>query len=109
MGDEKEREQKDEGPGVFAKIVDILAAIRLFFGELRGSLLEHADTVLRRVQVLFILYLWVSVGVLLMLLGAFQLVIDLGVSRGLVFATGGLLVTLVALIALLAMRAGRRK
>jgi hypothetical protein len=108
MEEGREGEGTGGGSGVFAKVVDILAAIRLFFGEVRHSLVAHADSALRRVQVLFMLYLWVSVGLVLMLLGAFQWAVDLGLPRGPVFLSGGLLVTLVSIIALQAMRTGKK-
>jgi len=99
-----------EGPGLFAKLVDILAAVRLFFGELKGSLAELADGALRRVLVLFTLYLWVSVGAVLMLVGLFDLLIDqAGLPRGVVYSLGGLLVCLVSVIGLQSMRVGRGK
>jgi uncharacterized protein involved in response to NO len=102
--------EKEKSSGTFAKLVDILAAVRLFFGELKGSLLEHAEGAVRRVQVLFVLYLWISAGVLLMLLGVFDLlIVQAGLPKGVVFSVGGLVVSLVAVIALQAMRAGGRR
>jgi hypothetical protein len=109
MARSKEGKGPGEGPGLFATLVDILAAVRLFFGELKESLAELADGALRRVLVLFTLYLWVSVGVLLMLVGVFDLLIDqAGLPRGVVYSLGGLLVSLVAVICLQALRAGKR-
>ncbi len=99
---DKKNETKS-GPSVFSstasKAMDLLAAVRLFFVEIKETFLEHVDGMLRRVQYLFIVYLWVSVGVLLMLLGCFFLVIDYGqVPRGVVFSIGGALVFLIAVI-----------
>jgi len=104
---EKPEAKKEEG-GTFAKVVDILAAVRLFFAELRESILERVDGALRRTLILLTLYLWVSVGVVLMLVGLFDLLIDqAGLPRGVVYSLGGLLVCLVSVIALQSMRVGR--
>ncbi len=82
-----------------ARLVDLLAAFRLFFVEMRQNITEHADWLLRRVEYLFIVYLWVSAGLFLMTLGLFFLAIDYGqVSRGIVFSVGGALIFLIAVI-----------
>jgi hypothetical protein len=82
-----------------ARVMDLLAAIRLFFGEIRQSALGKADGALRRMEYLFAVYLWVSIGLFLMVLGLFFLAIDFGhIPRGFVFSIGGLLVFLAAVI-----------
>ena len=82
-----------------AKLIDLLAAVRLFFGETRQNFLEHLDWLLRRVEYLLMVYLWVSAGMFLLILGVFFLVIDFGhVERGIVFSIGGALIFLTAVI-----------
>jgi len=98
MADQNHEKEKGLG-SVLEKIFNLLAAARLFFGELRGSVLEKADGFLRRVQFLFIVYLWISIGLIFLILGVFDLLIDdLRVSRGVVFSLGGVLISLVSVI-----------
>jgi hypothetical protein len=92
-------EKNSSAGSVFSKIFETIAAVKLFFGEMRNSVLENVDWFLRRVEYLFIVYLWISVGVLFLVLGIFDLVIDLGrVPRGVVFSIGGVIIFLTAVI-----------
>lgn len=98
------------GAGLFSRLVDILATVKFFLGEVRDTILDNVDKAVRRTLILFTLYLWVSIGAVLALVGVFDLLIDqAGVPRGVVFSLGGLLVSLVAVICLQALRVGKRK
>ncbi len=111
MADERNSSEKSQ-TGFFqtaGKAFDFLAAIRIFFTEIKESILQHWDWFLRRVEYLFVVYLWISVGILLMVLGIFDLLIDFcRISRGVVFSLGGLLILLVAVIFLQAAKMKRR-
>lgn len=101
---EKERTRSGWGQAT-AKALDVLAGIRMFFTEIKDSIAEHLDGILRRIEYLFLVYLWVSVGLLLMILGVFDLLIEFcRIPRGIVFSLGGLLIFLVAVIFLQAAR-----
>jgi len=104
-------EQTHSGWGqAAAKAFDMVSAVRLFFTEIKESMAEHWDWFLRRVEYLFIVYLWVSVGLLLMLLGIFDLLIEFGhVPKGEVFSIGGLLIFLVSIIFLQAAKIKKRR
>ena len=95
-------ENRIKGKGLASaagKIFEFLSAIRLFFGEIRESVLEKADGLLRRAQYLFMVYLWISIGLIFLMIGIFDLLIDeLRVSRGVVFSLGGVLISLVSVI-----------
>ena len=81
------------------KAFDLLAALRLFFTEVRQNFLERWDWFLRRVEYLLMVYLWISAGLFLVVLGCFFLLIDYAqVPRGAVFSIGGLLIFLTAVI-----------
>lgn len=107
--------RKEKGGGsllrtVAGKAFDLLAALSLFFGEVRETLADGLDHFLRRTAYLLILDLWVSVGLLLMVLGVFDLAIDYGqVPRGVVYSIGGLVVLLVASLLLMSTRIKRYK
>lgn len=82
-----------------SKILELLAALRLFIGEVQSHFDDQVDLFLRRVEFLFILYLWISVGALFMLLGIFDLLIEYAkIPQPWVFTVGGLLILLTALI-----------
>ena len=93
-------ETQEKGVGATVKkIFDILAAIKLFFGDARVSLLEKADVYLRRVRYLFVVYIWISIGLVFLILGIFDFLIDhWGVPRGVIFSLGGILISLVSVI-----------
>ncbi len=93
-------ESKDKGVGATVrKIFDFLAAIKLLAGDVRVSIQEKADGFLRRVQYLFVVYLWISIGLVFLILGLFDILIDQwGVPRGVVFSLGGVLISLVSVI-----------
>ncbi len=111
MADSKESSEKNQ-TGFFqaaGKAFDFLTAIRLFFAEIKESFARHWDWFLRRVEYLFVVYLWISVGILLMILGIFDLLIDFyRIPRGVVFSFGGLLILLVAVIFLQAAKMKKR-
>ncbi len=91
------------------KTFGLLSAIQGFFTRLEEALADHWDRFLRRMEYLFIVYLWASVGILLMALGLFDLLIDFGgLPRGIVFSIGGLLIFLVAVIFLQAAKIKKR-
>lgn len=80
-----------------AKVFEMLAAFRYFFLETKRNFAEQFDWFLRHVEYLFIIYLWISTGLLFLTLGLFYLLIDYArVPRGVVFSTGGLVVLLAA-------------
>lgn len=87
------------GRGFFGKAADFAAAAGLFLAEIRNSILEHWDWALRRVEYLFIVYLWISAGLFILTLGLFDLLIDqAGIPRGVVFSLGGAFISLIAVI-----------
>ena len=89
----------------FIKAFNWGAAARLFFGELKQSLQNQVDHFLCRLEYLFVLYLWVSIGLLLLIIGFFNLVADYTkVPMGVVFSIGGLVIFLAAFILLQAAR-----
>ena len=93
-----------------AKAFDAVAAARMFFTEIKDLVVEHWDWFLRRVEYLLVVYMWISVGILLMVLGVFDLIIEYGrVPKGMVFSIGGLFIFLVAIIFLQAAKMKRRK
>ena len=93
-----------------AKAFDAVAAVRMFIKEIKDSITEHWDWLLRRVEYLFVVYMWISVGILLMILGVFDLIINYGrVPKGVVYSIGGLLIFLVAIIFLQAAKMKRWK
>ena len=84
-----------------SKILGMLGSLLAVFSEARETFRKGFDRFLRRVEYLFLIYLWVSVGMVFLLLGGFFLVIDAGwASRGTVFFIGGLLVFLVSMVLL---------
>jgi hypothetical protein len=112
MADTKStREEAHSGwMGSAAKAFDFWASIRLFFSGMKESIAEGLDMLLRRVEYLFLVYLWVSAGLLLMVLGIFDLLVDFGkVPRGVVFSLGGLFIVLVATIFLQAAKIKKRR
>ena len=89
----------------FLKAFNWGAAARVFFGELKQSLQSQVDHFLCRLEYLFVLYLWVSIGLLLLIIGLFNLVADYTkVPMGVVFSIGGLVIFLAAFILLQAAR-----
>jgi uncharacterized membrane protein len=85
----------------------LLKGIELFtlggqaLSDLADNAQKRAAAIAFKIGVLLILLLWVSVGILLALLGLFFLLIDqAGVPRGLVFGAGGAILALVALLLL---------
>ena len=73
-----------------AKAFDAVAAVRMFFTEIKESIAEHWDWLLRRVEYLFVVYMWISAGIFLMVLGIFDLIIEYGrVPKGVVYSIGG--------------------
>jgi hypothetical protein len=92
------------------KAFDILSALRLFFVEIRQNFLERWDFFLRRVEYLLMVYLWISAGMLLGILGIFYLLIDYAQApRGVVFSLGGLIILLTAVIFLQAAKIKKSK
>jgi hypothetical protein len=97
----------------FMKAFNWGAAARLFFTDLKQSLQNQVDHFLCRLEYLFVLYLWVSIGLIFLIIGLFNLVADYAkVSAGVVFSIGGLVIFLAAFILLQAARmknAGQRR
>jgi hypothetical protein len=78
---------------------EVVETVVLFFHELKKTLQSQADWFLRRAEYIFVVYLWVSTGMLFLILGVFYLMIDFGhFSRGIVFSIGGCLVLLISII-----------
>jgi fucose permease len=104
------KSRSSRSAGLFSKALDLAAAAGLFLGEIKSSILEHWDWVLRRVEYIFIVYLWISAGIFLLTLGLFDLLIDkAGIPRGVVFSLGGFFVTLIAVIFLQAAKIKKYK
>lgn len=94
----------------FSKAFDWSAAIGLFFFELKKSFQNQADLFLCRMEYLFTLYLWVSIGLLFLIVGLFDLIMDFSkVSRGVVYSVGGLVIFLAAFILLQAVKIKKMK
>jgi hypothetical protein len=92
-----------------SKVIDLLTALRLVFVEVRDHLDDQVEFFLRRVEMLFFIYLWVSVGALFMVLGLFDLLIQYaGIPKPWVFSVGGLLILLSSVIFLQSSRLRRK-
>jgi hypothetical protein len=88
-----------ETASILSKLLELFSNLRLFLNEVRQNFLEYGDRLLRRLEYLFFIYLWVSIGLLLLVLGLFFMIIDYAqVSRGIVFTIGGAIIFLTALI-----------
>lgn len=86
---------------VGAKVIDLLSALHLLFGDMRRSAQAQFDRFLRRAEYMFVLFLWISIGILFAILGVFDLLIDkAGISRGIVFSVGGAFIFLTAVVLL---------
>ncbi len=96
------------GSALFAflkKIFGVLAGTRPFFDNLADMLEHRAEQMERRLLKLVVLYLLTFASLVFLLLGIFFIVIDsAGVSRGIVFAVGGLIVLLVTVILIQSMK-----
>jgi hypothetical protein len=89
---------------------EAVGTISLFFNELKRTLQSQADWLLRRAEYVFVVYLWISTGVLFLILGVFYLMIDWGhFPRGMVFSVGGLLILLISIILLQAAKIRRKR
>lgn len=78
---------------------EVMETVVLFFREIKKNLQSQVDWLLRRAEYIFVVYLWVSTGMLFLILGVFYLLIDYGhFSRGIVFSIGGCLVLLISII-----------
>ncbi len=94
----------------FSKAFDWRAAIGLFFTELKKSFRNQADLFLCRMEYLFTLYLWVSIGLVFLIVGLFDLIMDFTkASRGAVYSIGGLVIFLTAFILLQAVKIKKMK
>lgn len=93
------KKEPKQTSSILSKLFDLLSNLRLFFTEVKQNFLEYTDRLLRRLEYLFFIYLWVSIGLLLLVLGLFFMIIDYAqVSRGLVFSIGGTIIFLTAII-----------
>jgi|SRR5581483_8806057 len=99
MGEKEPKSKESPFGAVIERIIDLIAGFQLFFQEAKHSVQSHLDWFLRRIEYIFMVYLWVSIGLVFLILGAFDLVIDLGgVPRGWVFSIGGLFIFLIAIV-----------
>lgn len=86
---------------VISKLLEVLAGLRLMVGEFQDHWDGQVERFLRRVEFLFILYLWISIGALFVVLGLFDLLIEYAkIPQPWVFTTGGLLILLTAMVVL---------
>ena len=96
---DKGRKERSLLGDIGSKILEVLATLRLFIGEVQAHFDDQVDLFLRRVELLFILYLWISVGALFMVLGIFDLLIEYAkIPQPWVFTVGGLLILLTAVV-----------
>jgi hypothetical protein len=112
MADSDNKHEKDRSllGEVVSKLLEVLAAFRLMIGEVQDHWDNQVERFLRRVEFLFILYLWISIGALFMVLGLFEMLTDLAkIPRPWVFSVGGLLIVLTAVIVLQSTRLKRSK
>jgi hypothetical protein len=94
----------------FSKAFDWSAAFGLFFSELKKSFQNQADLFLCRVEYLLTLYLWISIGLVFLIIGLFDLIMDFTkASRGVVYSIGGLVIFLTAFILLQAVKIKKMK
>lgn len=109
MASKRERKAPSAGSGVWSSILSgaLVKGVELFglggqaLSSLVNSAQKKAAAVALRIGVLLVLLLWVSVGLLLALLGLFFMLIDqAGVPRGMVFGAGGAILSLVSLLLL---------
>jgi len=90
-------------------IAEALGTVNLLFQEAKKTLQSQADGFIRRAEYILVVYLWISIGAVFLILGAFFLMMDLGhVSRGAVFSIGGLLTLLISVILLQAAKIKRK-
>lgn len=111
MAPKNEKPKKDRSliGEIAARAIDLLAALKLFLGEIRDHLDGQMELFLRRVELLFIIYLWISVGALFMVLGLFDLLIEYAkIPQPWVFSVGGILILLTAVIFLQSSRLRRK-
>lgn len=86
---------------VLVKGVELFGLGSQALGSLARSAEKRAAAVALQLGVLMVLMLWVSVGILLALLGLFFLLIDqAGMPRGMVFGAGGAVLALFSLLLL---------
>jgi len=111
MPSRKRKEDPEPEPssasGVLETILSIVGATRDLIGELTGKVEGMVDHLAARVIRSLLSALFLFFGAVIVLLGVFFLLIDLGgVPRGVVFTVGGLILVLLAVILLLV---GRRR
>ncbi len=103
MVDDKKNQENDHLGlwGSFFKFFDRVAAIRSFFEKTAEKLWDRIEAMIRQTEYLFVVYLWISVGVVLSVIGLFDLLEEwLKVPRGVVYLMGGLGISLVSMILL---------
>ncbi|HVZ81540.1 MAG TPA: hypothetical protein VHE12_12195 [bacterium] len=95
---------------VISKIFEVLATLRLLIGQVQDHWDDQVENFLRRIGVLLLLYLWISLGLLFMVLGIFDGLIEYAkVPQPLVLLVGGLLVLLTSVILLQSTRLRRKR
>lgn len=111
MAEKKNRSSKDSSllSSLIQAAAEAVGAVTLFFQEIKKNVQSQADWLIRRAEITFVLYLWISTGALFLILGAFFLMIDLGhFPRGAVFSIGGFLILLISIIVLQAAKIRRK-
>ena len=109
---ESKKSSEKVSSGIFkgvAKAFDLLGTFKLFLAEIKETVGARWDLFLHRLAYILVVYIWLSLGILFAILGVFFLLIDFGgVSRGIVFCVGGLVIFLVGLVLLQAAKIKKR-
>jgi hypothetical protein len=90
---------REGGPNLASRALEALSALGLLFSQARLALERGLESFLRKAELIFVLYLWVSAGLFLALWGILDLLTEFtALPRGAIYLAGGASVSLSALL-----------